>query len=144
MATMTRLGLLVVVGVIAIGCKDGATGPVGDGAPDVSGTDLAAEAPGGGDGPASDAPAVACGTETCGPAQACVRVCSCGGVSPACMPPPDGGACPAGTINCVAPGGAAGCSPTCMNPPPRCEDLPVSCAGVVASRERNISCACPP
>lgn len=97
-----------------------------------------------GAGRAPDASFVMCGAELCGPTQACVHECTCGGAAPRCETAPDGGVCPAGTAPCSTETVRRGCVLTCMNPPPRCRDVPVSCAGVVASRERVVSCNCPP
>ena len=86
---------------------------------------------------------VKCGSARCGAGQACVHECSCGGAAPQCTPLPDGGACPAGMAPCSTPQGQ-GCAVTCTNPPPQCRDIPVSCAGVVMSRELDVRCSCPP
>jgi Kazal-type serine protease inhibitor domain len=73
---------------------------------------------------------VYCGPQTCGPNQLCQRMCSPCGAPPPCLPRPDGGACPAGTVPCNFPPGAGGCQASCAPPPNVCVTVPESCRDV--------------
>ena len=84
-----------------------------------------------------------CGNTVCAASQLCVRPTCAGGTAPACLPPLDGGACPAGlnyATSCVPglPERGSGCTlPPCVDPPPFCLDLPAACGA-------KPTCACLP
>ena len=94
------------------------------------------------DGGSASTEGPSCGDTVCTAAQLCVRP-TCGGGTPPCLPPLDGGACPAGRIYaslCVPglPERGAGCTfPPCEAPPPFCIDLPAACGA-------KPTCACLP
>jgi len=89
---------------------------------------------------------LACGSQTCGPTQYCVKPC-CGGAPPMCVMKPDGGTCPVGThAGCSFPGSqcttpAACCEyDPCTTPPPYCSDtMPVGC--FTQGRTCQMACA---
>jgi hypothetical protein len=73
-----------------------------------------------------------CGSTECKADETCVHPC-CGGTAVPCLPAPDGGACPSGSISCgMLPGGHPGCATPCTPPPPFCQPtnamLPAGCA----------------
>ena len=91
----------------------------------------------------SSADGSSCGNSVCAAAQLCIRPTCTGGVAPACLPPLDGGACPAGLTyasSCVPglPERGGGCTlPPCVDPSPFCIDLPATCGP-------KPTCACLP
>jgi hypothetical protein len=95
------------------------------------------------DGSSAYADGPSCGNTVCATAQLCVRPTCVGGTAPPCLPPLDGGACPAGLVyasSCVPglPERGSGCTlPRCVDPPPFCIDLPAACG-------TNPTCACLP
>lgn len=81
-----------------------------------------------------------CGTKTCTGSEICVQPC-CGGAPPQCLPLPDGGTCPSGSVACSA--GRPGCYTPCVPPPafchPRTEPLPGGCR---LGNDGQVICLC--
>lgn len=117
----------------------GGTTSTGDG----HGQDGAIDAVVAADGGSASADGPSCGNTVCAAAQVCVRPTCAGGTAPPCLPPLDGGACPAGLTyasSCTpgVPNRGPGCTiPPCVDPPPYCLDPPAACGA-------KPTCACLP
>jgi len=139
--------------LLALGCRHGHGLVVPtDAAPDSLAADTAADAPGAeaaadaapfeapidqqpppadtcvcpDNAPDTTPPGLPCGPRRCSPGQYCVTILPGQVPRPVCAPRPDGGCAPDTTEGC-GDAGAAACDIATV--PPRCLDLPASCAG---------------